>query len=62
MRLPPGSLQIAQLNQELEAWERIYNTLRPPQALGYRTPQEFLAQGHPPPRGVTNLLDEYKRG
>jgi len=42
------SLQIAQLNQELQDWERTYNTVRPHQALGYRTPQQFLAQGHPP--------------
>lgn len=38
----PCSLQIAQLNQELQDWERTYNTVRPHQALGYRTPQEFL--------------------
>ena len=38
----PCSLQIPQLNQELRDWERIYNTVRPHQALGYRTPQEFL--------------------
>ena len=38
----PCSLQIAQLNQELRDWERTYNTVRPHQALGYRTPQEFL--------------------
>jgi transposase InsO family protein len=40
----PCSLQIAQLNQELQDWERTYNTIRPHQALGYRTPQEFLTQ------------------
>lgn len=40
----PCSLSIAQLNQELQAWERTYNTVRPHQALGYLTPQEFLAQ------------------
>jgi len=44
----PCSLQIAQLNQELQAWERTYNTVRPHQALGYRTPQEFLAQCQAP--------------
>jgi transposase InsO family protein len=44
----PCSLQIAQLNRELQAWERTYNTVRPHQALGYRTPQQFLAQCHPP--------------
>ncbi len=39
-----SSFQIAQLNRELRAWERTYNTIRPHQALGYRTPQEFLTQ------------------
>ena len=36
------SLDVATLNQELQAWERIYNTVRPHQALGYLTPQQFL--------------------
>lgn len=40
----PCSLSIAELNRELQAWERTYNTVRPHQALGYLTPQEFLAQ------------------
>ena len=40
----PCSLQIPELNRELEEWERTYNTLRPHQALGYLTPAEFLAQ------------------
>jgi transposase InsO family protein len=40
--LTPCALSIAELNRELEAWERTYNTVRPHQALGYRTPQEFL--------------------
>jgi transposase InsO family protein len=43
----PCSLQIPQLNQELRAWERTYNTVRPHQALGYLTPQQFLAQSQP---------------
>ena len=42
--LTPCSLPIAELNQELQAWERTYNTVRPHQALGYLTPQEFLAR------------------
>jgi len=46
----PCSLPIADLNRELEAWERIYNTVRPHQALGYLTPQEFLVQSSSPPR------------
>jgi len=43
----PSSFQIAHLNQELLAWERIYNTVRPHQALGYLTPQQFLSQPSP---------------
>lgn len=38
----PCSWLIPQLNQELRAWERIYNTVRPHQALHYLTPQQFL--------------------
>ena len=38
------SLEVATLNQELQAWERFYNTVRPHQALGYLTPQQFLRQ------------------
>lgn len=36
------SFEIAELNQSLLEWERVYNTVRPHQALGYLTPQEFL--------------------
>jgi len=43
----PCSLPIAELNRELQAWERTYNTVRPHQALGYLTPQQFLAQSLP---------------
>jgi transposase InsO family protein len=38
------SLDVATLNQELMIWERVYNTVRPHQALGYLTPQQFLLQ------------------
>ena len=38
------SLEVVTLNQEFQAWERIYNTVRPHQALGYLTPQQFLRQ------------------
>ena len=37
-------LEISALNRQLLAWERVYNTVRPHQALGYLTPQQFLAQ------------------
>ncbi len=40
----PCSFEIAQLNQELRAWEQVYNTVRPHQPLGYLTPEQFLAQ------------------
>ncbi len=38
---------VGPLNQALQAWERVYNTVRPHQALGYRTPQEFVTQWRP---------------
>jgi putative transposase len=47
--ITPCPLAIAELNRELETWERTYNPVRPHQALGYLTPQEFLAQA-PSPR------------
>jgi len=34
--------EIAELTQALLEWEKIYNTVRPHQALGYLTPKEFL--------------------
>ncbi len=46
--ITPCSLSIAELNRQLESWERTYNTVRPHQALGYLTPQEFLAQSLSP--------------
>jgi putative transposase len=35
---------IAELNRLLQNWERVYNTIRPHQALGYLTPLAFLQQ------------------
>ena len=35
---------VAELGAELRLWERVYNTVRPHQALGYLTPQQFLDQ------------------
>ena len=37
-----SSFEIAELRVELLKWERIYNTIRPHQALGYLTPLKFL--------------------
>src|ERR1700731_2071767 len=36
------SLEMNKLNRELRHWEKIYNTVRPHQALGYLTPLQFL--------------------
>jgi putative transposase len=41
-QVTPCSLEMKKLNCELRQWERIYNTVRPHQALGYLTPQQFL--------------------
>jgi transposase InsO family protein len=38
------SLNISILNQELLEWEKIYNTIRPHQALDYLTPLEYITQ------------------
>lgn len=35
---------VTALNRKLRAWEHIYNTVRPHQSLGYRTPQQFLQE------------------
>ncbi len=35
---------VERLNQQLRAWETVYNTVRPHQALGYLTPQQFIRQ------------------
>jgi putative transposase len=37
-----ASFNIPEINQALLSWENVYNTIRPHQALGYLTPQEFL--------------------
>ena len=39
-----SSFGLSELRVELSRWERIYNTVRPHQALGYLTPLEFLEQ------------------
>ncbi len=52
---------VAELNRDLQAWERVYNTVRPHQALGYRTPEQFLREFAQTGErvGVTHVLDEY---
>src|ERR1700693_5225962 len=41
-QVTPCSLEMKKLNRELRHWEKIYNTVRPHQALGYLTPLQFL--------------------
>ncbi|MBM4437663.1 MAG: transposase [Actinobacteria bacterium] len=38
-----ADVTVAALNAALRDWEDTYNHVRPHQALGYRTPNEFLA-------------------
>jgi transposase InsO family protein len=42
-----GDLEILPLNQALKEWEKVYNCLRPHQALDGKTPEEYLMQYHP---------------
>jgi transposase InsO family protein len=35
--------ELAAFQAELRAWETVYKTVRPAQALGYLTPAEYLA-------------------
>lgn len=37
-----GDLELVPLNHALLQWEHVYNHVRPHQALGYLTPQQFL--------------------
>jgi len=56
------SLEMKKLNRELRQWEKIYNTVRPHQSLGYLTPQPVPAAGlisKKEMKSVTHLLDEY---
>ena len=42
----PQRWNLLEVNRQLLAWERTYNTIRPHQALGYATPLEFLQRHH----------------
>jgi putative transposase len=42
-----GDLDLPNLNQALNQWEKAYNWVRPHQALDGRTPAEYLIQCHP---------------
>ena len=42
-----GDLDLPAVRPALRAWEHLYNTFRPHQALAGRTPQEYLLECHP---------------
>jgi len=42
-----GDLDLKTLNPALAEWERVYNHIRPHQALQWRTPAEYLRDCHP---------------
>ena len=44
--LTDSSFELAELNKALREWERIHDTVRPHQSLGYLTSQQFLHQCH----------------
>src|ERR1700732_4841905 len=46
------SLEMNKLNRELRHWEKIYNTVRPHQSLGYLTPHQFLVQNSSQTKGM----------
>ena len=46
------NFEIRELNQALLEWEKVYNTIRPHQALGYLTPQQFRGQYQPKRREI----------
>lgn len=41
-----GDVVLAALRPALRQWEAVYNTVRPHQALGYLTPQQYLVHYH----------------
>jgi len=43
----PDSAQLDKLNIALYKWERVYNQIRPHQALDYLTPAEYIQKYHP---------------
>ena len=43
----PDSAQLEKLNIALYKWERVYNQIRPHQALDYLTPAEYIQKYHP---------------
>ena len=53
--------QLPVLRPALQEWERVYNTVRPHQALGYLTPQEFWEAYQRDPQAALAALPPPKR-
>ena len=51
-KVTDASFDLPELNQALLKWEKVYNTIRPHQALGYLTPEQFLEQYQQKREGV----------
>ena len=47
------SWTVPELNKELKQWEYVYNCIRPHQALGYKTPLQFLRDN--------GIIDKYQK-
>ncbi|TFG73966.1 MAG: hypothetical protein E4H21_11610, partial [Thermodesulfobacteriales bacterium] len=47
------SWTVPELNKELRQWEYVYNCIRPHQALGYKTPLQFLRD--------KGIIDKYQK-
>jgi transposase InsO family protein len=57
----PTPPQLAALRPALAEWERVYNTVRPHQALGYLTPREFWEAYQRDPQAALAALPPPKR-
>jgi len=56
-----GELEVIPLNQALKQWERVYNHIRPHQALGYLTPYQYLQQRRREPFSPSPLVPYHQR-
>lgn len=54
-----GDLDLASVRPALLVWEEVYNTVRPHQALGWRTPREYISQCHPETASLARLSQMY---
>ncbi|HKZ50941.1 MAG TPA: integrase core domain-containing protein [Dehalococcoidia bacterium] len=50
-----GGLNLASVGPALAVWEKVYNTVRPHQALGWRTPAEYVSHCYPEVASLARL-------